>query len=425
MTEIPTSSAGPFADAALQWLLMRPRGEDLDAEARGRRHVYAIDSNILRFIGSPASYAQTRRASDGGRYLLGLGHVFEGDAPALSTSIARGLSSFLAEGKLSIGIPLLLIPPIHLEVEAQMLALSSEDAKPEESADAETRKATRELFEDLSTRLEKNGLTAKEVESLAPEMQALIFENIGPPEEVRRMARLFVNNTVQPVASARLPPEVADVLRPSGFLARVKYAEKRDGKRPFKSGIDLPTEKGWTRWLDEYGRWPDQHLRNNDAEVLARLDVWNEQFANLEIESNAKINWRILYITSDHRLFDAADKYQPRWLQNSLGRSFGRSFLRHPKAYLAEDGVLDTSSADPDITSRKMIEWLRILIEPDLNEGAPLDFRTLREEWFVHGRVPQPLIMIAERFAGITKDPALKIMEDWSALLISTYAMNF
>jgi hypothetical protein len=416
MTAIPTSPAGPFADAALQWLLMRPRGEDLEAEAKGRRHIYAVDSNVMRFIGSPAVYAQTRRASSGGRYLLGLGHVFETDAPDLRTSIARGLSSFLAEGKLSQGMPLLLIPPIHLEVEAQMLALSSEDIKPHRAQNAETRKA----IKVLSDRLKDKGLSVEDVENLAPEMQALIFESIGPPEEVRRMARLLVSNKVQPVGSARLPLEVAEILRPAGFIARFSYAERRDGKRVFRPEVDHPLEKGWVRRLDEYGRWSEQHLRNNDAEVLSRLEVWNKAFVNLEKQSNGQKNWRILYVTSDHRLFDAADNYRPEWTQSS----FSRSFLRHPRAYLAEDGVLDTSSADPDITSRKMIEWLRILIEPDPNDDAPLDFRTLREDWFVSGRVPRPLVMIAERFKGVTNDPALKITEEWSAFTRQTVTIN-
>jgi hypothetical protein len=404
MTSNTSPLASRLADAALQWLFMRPRSDDLEAEGQGRRHIYAIDSNVVRFIGSPANYAHSQRGTDGGRYLVGFGHVFEDDDKDLSTSIARGLAAFLANGTLSTHAPILLIPPMHLEVEGMIHALIEHEGDTE---NPEFRATLLDLVEKLSA----EGLTAEDAEMLTPQLQALIFENIGPASEARRMARLLVLGTLQPLATAKLPSAIVDIVRPSGFasqLARFSYSEKRDG------------DDGWiSRLSRRSGGWRED-LLVNDAEVLARLETWNEALADLERATVGKENWRVLYITSDHRLSAASDDYHSNWFDHS----FDRAFLRHPRCFLAEDGVLDVHSTDSGLTARGLTEWFRMLIEPTGEHRSGLELRTLREEWFERRNIPAPLRGMLARFGSVDGDPAPKIKEEWSDFTRQTVALN-
>ncbi|WP_373475679.1 hypothetical protein [Sphingorhabdus sp.] len=393
-----------LADAALQWLLMRPRSDDLEAEAKGRRHIYAIDSNVVAFVGSPAQYAHSQRGSIDGRYLVGFGHVFEEDSRELSTSIARGLAGFLASGALGKHAPILLVPPMHLEVEGMIHALNGKDPV-KRDGEFIARLA------DLVARLSDGELSAQEVENLTPELQALIFEDMGPAAEARRIARFLTTGALQPLETSRFPSAISDIIKPLGFaaqLARFTYSEKRDG------------ENGWAQRLEQQSViWRDDLLAN-DAEVLSRIEVWNEALADLEIVTSGRENWRVIYITSDHRILDAASGYKCDWFEHS----FGRSFIRHPRAYLAEDGVLDVNSTDSRITARGLAEWFRLLIEPGGDDHTQIELATLRDEWFVGRTVPLALESMLKRFEAVTGDPAPKIEEEWSDFTRQTVTLN-
>ena len=112
----------------------------------------------------------------------------------------------------------------------------------------------------------------------------------------------------------------------------------------------------------------DDSRVSHDADVLARLDVWNRR---LLADGSP---YRVLYLTADLSLFRAAATVDASW--EGEGRSFAHAFLRHPRAYLAEEGVLgkvdDAVVRGENDEVETVGDWLSLLTHPADSSFAEL-----------------------------------------------------
>ena len=335
--------ASVLTDAALQALFMKSRLADKRKEAGGRKFLYGVDANVIRFWGNPRS----GRA----RSPYHVGRIFREDPPALATAIALGLLTFIFE-ELGSGRPgLILIPPIESEVASILDALQATDVT-SSSADLAKRVST----EIARLQLERT-FNAQQLASVNVYLQDLIFQRVGEHEELRRILLLFSRRRLIKLDELEgIPDPVRDVLLPGSRVIERWYDYAR---RTFDQG-------GWKEHLTDVGGWRTEHLLENDAKVLARLEAWNETLAS------AQSDWRILYITADRRMFRAA---ADRPVARGVGENFADSYLRHPRAYLSEAGVLgsvDLAAISEPEQQESVGEWLTLLTDPAHAEFSDL-----------------------------------------------------
>lgn len=334
--------ANLLTDAALQALFMRSRRQDLEDEGLGLKFVYGVDANVVRFWGNPRSHSSNR--------VNHVGRIFRTDEDRLATATSWGLLTFIFEHIGRGKYPLLVIPPIDTELAAILEALH--DADPDKP-----RPEVRLELEKLTERLKKD-LTPTELGKLNLKLQDLLLQEIGEHGEFRRMLLLFTRLVLARLddVKGRLPDDLREVLLPSRAVLSqwYEYGKARSGEGRGENRLE-----GWMDRLPRAGTWRLEKLMDHDAEVLSRLEVWNRRL----ISEN--VGWRMLYITADHRLFRAASHHFPLELS---GRSFAEAYLRHPRAYLSEDGVLGPvedigDGVDPD-TEESVGEWLTLLTQP-------------------------------------------------------------
>jgi hypothetical protein len=410
MTRSPSHPvlASYLADAATQWNYMRPRQMDIEEAKKGRTFIYAIDTNVITFWGNPEEFARSRRSD---RILLGAGQIFHSDTPELSSAISRGLAGFIFSGGLS-KLPLLIVPPTHLEIEAVVLALAG-SAQHEQSTIDHTLSQKIKEQEQL---LLSEGFSVEQLREIAPRLQELLFHNLGPPSEARRISRVLTDRRAVPLSVIDLPLEIKDVLRPStAFRGWYAYSQKRQGERDYKAGVGAPESEGWDRRLEKSAGYRDTKLRDHDADVLARLEAWNETLAKLQISSGGQVNWRVLLITFDHRMFRAAVAYKPSWLTHD----FAESFLRHPRAFLDEEGVLRVIGKDLEGESGRIADWLRLLlgsVSTTENESAE----------YVRDRtiIPRQILEAVQRLGDAAETKTEELVSDWADFTRDTVAAN-
>ena len=374
---------------------MHPRQLDIEDTRKGRTFIYAIDTNIIAFWSDPERHARNLRSD---RVFTGAGQIFHSDTDELSSAIARGLAGFIFKDLSK--FPLLIIPPIHLEIEALVLAKAS-SAQHDLTIDP----ALRKKIEEQERLLMSEGFTVEQLREIAPRLQELLFHNIGPPSEVRRISRVLTQKRAVPLTAMDLPEQIEDVLRPtSPFQGWYAYSRKRQGERDYKDGVDPPENEGWDRRLERLAKYPGNKLRENDAEVLARLEVWNENLAKLETKSGGAQNWRVLLITFDHRIFRAASAYKP----SGLTGDFAESFIRHPRAFLDEEGVLRIPGNALQGEPTRVASWFRLLLGPvSTTEDERTEYARDRK------KIPKQISDAVERLGKAAEAKTIELVKDW------------
>lgn len=333
--------ASLLTDAALQALFMRSRRQDLVDEASGVKFIYGVDANVVRYWGNPRS--------DVRKWPNHIGRIFRDDNDQLATATSWGILTFIFEHLGRGPLPLLVIPPIDAELAAILEALH--DADPEKP-----QKMVKEELKRLSGRLSDH-LSPDELGKINLKMQDLLLQEIGEHDELRRILLLFTRLVVARLEDVK--PRLANKLREAvlpdtGVLHQwFEYSAAKSGRGSGPNRLE-----GWMDRLSRAGTWRLDKLRDHDAEVLSRLEVWNRKLIERKTE------WRMLYITADYRLFRAASDHFPPEL---AGVSFADAYLRHPRAYLSEEGVLgpvEEATADPSSATESVGDWLTLLTQP-------------------------------------------------------------
>ena len=345
-------------DAARQRLYLQGWERDRELAESGGRIIYSIDTDILNLFLDPVGMAASRSAT-GRRSRPGYAQIFRHDSRELSIALGSAIAEFIFF-PLGERAPLLMLPPLEREVGAVFQAITVQ-------ADQEHNKALAELDrlrENITGFAEKIQATSNDSERLdliigeMPNLHKLLFGYGGPSAELARFAVLLERS------------ELTDF---AGFLSRPHdvHADVVENLR------SLNTIRGWIEFSHLQGGWEERIERSKskwksrknieaDCRALARLEQLNR------ILNPSRV--RVVHITGDRAIFEAANAYQP----HGDDQSFASHYLRHPRAFLAEPSVLFTES---DVYSRKakeLIPWLDVFLARFTGTAALLSVELVR-----------------------------------------------
>jgi hypothetical protein len=335
-----------LTDAALQSWFMNARRNDMADEANGIQIVYGIDANVVRAWGNP---------NDNASRPYRIGRIFRSDDDTLATAIGCGLLNFIFNALGPDQIPFMIIPPIEVELLGILEALHHSSEPNEHSgANNTVREELRTIMAQVS-----DTLTSLQLADLNLKLQDLLLDQLGPPFALNRINLLFTRSKIAPIDElrSRLPPDLREILLPSTGLLTQWYEISTAASGTREGGSFTG---GWKERLSSIGYWRPELLMDHDAQVLAKIEVWNRTL----IEKH--IPWRVLYLTADYRLFRAASRYV---VPGQNQRSFAETYLRHPHAYLSEEGVLglveDNDEQNDQAGTRESVgDWLALLTHP-------------------------------------------------------------
>jgi hypothetical protein len=318
-----------FRDAAEQRRLLEPRRADREWMAEGKTIIHAVDADVVMLYTNPFEIAvRTERRP------YGYGEVFPGDEQSIAIGLGQILAYFIffaLRGNHS--LPLLLLPPIDQELRdvfsEVMRKAMAEGVKAREQVNDIQQLATRiQSICDVEER-------SRQLVEAAPILFRFLAGARGPWAEFERFSRLLGQKRIAPLDQL-LEQDFGD------------YEHWRQAFLPPESFIDCVKLIGLSHaWFDRItgkGFHAKSTARiQDDAKMLARLE-W--------INQHLKADVRLVLITGDRSIYDAARIYIP----DGYERSFADLWLRHPRSYLAEPEVLSPETeaeADTDF-----IKWL-------------------------------------------------------------------
>lgn len=339
--------------AAQQRRDLLPRRRDRHLVARGGTLLQAVDTNVLTLYIQPWTEAVSKDRRPG------YAEVFPEEDEDLVISLGTILAEFLFY-RLGGANPLMVLPPLDEEIRAVFAAVvkgAEEETKDATEHYAEIEKviAQAETYSydsdyseaaielachaDAITRFLEGPRTA--LHKLRRFTQLLRDTRIVPPEYY-----LDRHLTEDPVVRTALQP-------PTDLVDRIKLSQLRDF---------------WLKALHETKNSDTyDKLVERDARVLARLEWINRRFT--PPMPGAKPTHRLVLITGDHAIFEAARSY----IWHPSKQSFADLFLRHPKAYLAEPGLLSpdekTEIAPSQNVDTPFDQWLDTWLSK-LNPGG-------------------------------------------------------
>lgn len=329
--------------AAYQRRLMYPCIMDKQFVEKGGKIFYAVDADIVKLYTAPEEMSIKKGFREG--YAV----IFPDDDPCISITLGRALADYIFNHLSGESHPfLLIIPPIEEDIQNVYSAVASDAEQEKEQAYSDLKKI-QSLLDELKKETNKEKIVKTLIEE-APHISQLLAGKKGPTAELIRFNRLL---TLIRIAS----PE---------FVLQEGWITDETVCHAFAPIEDV---KGWMQIYDLREVWlnrlretkshrQDIETIDRDAHALARLE-----WINNHLDNNL---YRLVYITGDHALHGAAKKYKP--LEEKV--SFDDLYLRHPRAYLAERGVLS-----PDINSSseksetKFMEWLDTFLSKFLSEG--------------------------------------------------------
>ncbi len=323
--------------AARQRYLMEPWHDDKRFVADGGTVFYAVDNDVLKLYTNPFGMAvSTPRRKEG------YAEIFPDDEKPVSIALGRILADFVFLSLTDENKPLLVIPPLEQEIQSVFNSVKH-------NAEAEQRVAFRELekVRALASKLKALAtpeLIAEEMLSIAPTMGRFLAGESGHSAEYRRFLRLLAEKRLMPLDLALASDYFQDeairhaMQPPMDFADRVTMHDLR--------------ENWFNRLLTKKSRSVDLLYVYDDAQVLARLEWINQRLSGRA---------RLVLITGDHAMFEAAD-YMPE----GEGGTFAERYLRHPKCYLAEPWVLSPEKTaelgrSKDVTT-EFFDWLETFL---------------------------------------------------------------
>lgn len=305
-----------------RWLI--PRRRDRNLVAQGGTLLHAVDTDVVKLFTSPWLRAPDYKDTKSGRKIVGYAEIFPREAKDASVVIALGaaLANSIFYG-LNKDLPLLMLPPMGEEMQ-DVFAAVARDAEQEGEKALENLAEFRALLDRVDS-LEDPDSAVTLLAEHADRIARFLLGQEGAMAELRRFALLLQEARIAPpeylIDAERISdPVLCPALEPPTDLAdRIRYRVLR--------------EDWYERLRRHKSRSHSSVLTDSDAQVLARLEWINKK---LIPENGSKPKHRVVLITGDHAMHAAAAQHP--WGNSQL--SFGELFLRHPRAYLAEPGVL-------------------------------------------------------------------------------------
>jgi hypothetical protein len=330
-------------DAAMQRYFLAARHRDKELEEQGWQLSYAAGSDVFSLHAEPA-----RRAAAGRSQVVGTGEIFRDDDDSNKAAIAAALGAFVWFD-LQPDLPLLLIPPLNQSVRRTVAALTDRFAHATQSSPA---------LEQVRARLQARGVSLEPGDMELIRQAALLDGEGRTLDRIRTLlekGRLLSMDAGLP--SGRFPGALSNALRP--FESQKELNEFHHHQRMWLRGLLI--KRGWVR-LESYDDTRDTVdffiragnlkviTRDGDsmeidkfitrgqfdrsikeaAEGMARLSLINNR---LPKEPGAKA--LLLFITGDISLHDVGSVMNGR-----PNMSFTQSYIRHPRCFLDEPGVL-------------------------------------------------------------------------------------
>lgn len=320
---------------AKQRRFMQPWVDDKRFVAKGGTLRHAVDTDIITFYAAPEEHLSTAIDSR-----EGYAQIFPEDDPILSRALARALVTQLfyrIEGP----HPLLVLPPMEKEVGRVFAGMTVSADHQHKSATKEWERVKR-LVSEWSAEQDA-GVLLDRLDREAPTMSKFLLGMSGPSSEISRLRALLRDVRIAPLNYALETDKIPDPLlysalaAPTDFADRVHFADIK--------------ELWFGRLLQTKSDRTSRVLVYDDAQVLARVEWVNERLDPTK--------YRLVLITGDSAVHTAARRYRPEGYDNC----FADLYLRHPRAYLGEPGLLTpveaerASTGDRD-TASELVDWL-------------------------------------------------------------------
>ncbi|RYY26087.1 MAG: hypothetical protein EOP62_11440 [Sphingomonadales bacterium] len=352
MATVPKPSLSQLlGDVSVLRPQLAARRADLQAERleKGRRHYYAIDTNIIYFMGQPITrtLAQSKIRAESGfdfadsrRTVPHIGSVFRTDPLHYHLTVGASLAQFIGFS-LTGTSPLFLPTALWSEAETMLTHFASLD-------DPDTLAVADALFENMMSRtvqtlFEHLQPTGVDLEGVNGPLRTLVRHKVGRQEGFSRLQRLFRHGKIDELGSRPVR-----TLGPKPRQLSDWQAEHRDLEKQLVSD--------WEDALEAEGK-SNTGLRDSDAKALAQIQLRN-MFAHQE-----NSNERMLYITLDSHVLLAAEQVRVDYLDCS----FADAFIRHPAAFLNDIGLgvgRPPSLAKPNSSDEpaSILDWLDVLL---------------------------------------------------------------
>lgn len=317
-----------------QWQYTLPLLRDKIQQSNGTKIIYSVDTDIVKLFTNPV-------AAPGRDY--GYLQMFPDDNHAECVARGRIVANHIFRNLQRNG-PLLIVPPLTEEL------VKLHDAVARNASDEQFKAQTelRELRNEFE-RVRRAGDHAdflRIIQQKAPRLVRLIEGDDDATAELRRFSILFRD---QLVAS------------PDFFYAKKVFDEPiltalTSPEHSLSSALDLRDFR--VKWADAIQKPTRLRAAAIDASALARI-----QLINASLPPKTKL----VHITGDSHILRAGLE-----IFDSNGFSFTDQFLRHPRAFLAEPGILSIaavseSSAEPQLPKAsnnlsEFSEWLIVFL---------------------------------------------------------------
>jgi hypothetical protein len=383
------------------------RRADLQAERFQRvTHSYAVDTNILYFIGQPISRILSQDKLDANRNYLyqdrrrqvpHVGSLFRSDDLNYHLAIGAALAQFIGF-TLSGTSPLLLPDALWPEAQTLLAHFSSlDDPDTLRVADRLFRELEKRTIEKIDCKLRKANLIPVDLADL---LQKMVHQKIGRQAGLQRLNNLFDHGAIEKLGAR--PILGVSPLRALGAHPR-KLGEVQDElARRTQQIFDK-----WHRELETIGK-QDPHLKL-DADALTQVEMRNR----LAEEQGSRE--RTLYITLDSAVIHAAEKVSVDYLNSN----FADAFVRHPAAFLNDIGigVSRTAAAERKTEGEavSILDWIDVMVnkssfhletpgdEPTSEDQAARMVSEIKEEWHRLSEVQEDQLFIQFGIAQIER----------------------
>lgn len=326
------------------------RRADLDSERLEpkRHHYYAIDTNIIYFVGQPITkiisqekISEQHGYGHGGarKQVPHIGSIFRSDPVdfhlIVGASLARYIVSVLCGQN-----PLLLPTALWPEVDTMLAHFATME-------EPETLKLADELFDRMMVRTVDGLLTQLgagiDRDSIGSSLRQLIQQKVGRHEGLRRLQSMLSDGKIDSLAAR----PVKSLSSQSRQLAELQ-AEHR--------ALEEDLVGKWNNALLKAGKVSGPH-RNLDARALTQIQLRN-MFAQ-KLNSSE----RVIYISADAHVLLAAEEIPV----DGSERSFAKAYLRHPIAFLNDIGLgfgtaADVQNAAPANGTSSILDWIDVLL---------------------------------------------------------------
>ena len=347
--DAPESLARRVRDAASQRLHLLARRNDREFQANDGTVVYSIDTDIVYLHLDPADARASSHEASGSRHYT---HVFEKDSDDLSIALGKRITEFIFY-RLGNQAPTVMLAPLQREV-ARVFEGIARDAGTEQTAVEKELHRLGESIGEVDEAFQQAEDESKRLDLLLehlPALRSFLFGFGGPSVKLSRLDDLLGRSPLVGldrllVRSPALPEATRRALARPGSVA--DFIDYNLSKEAWKDRL-TKTKSATT---------PGRNI-DADCEVLAWLETVN---------AGAPGDLRVVHVTGDRAIFDAARSYPPGRSGNE--ESFAQRYLRDPRAFLAEPEVFFGERDDGRQAPEEFVQWLNVFLGKFTDESS-------------------------------------------------------